>query len=296
MVTNSEGPPTTGVSGRNKAGLVDKDKEAGDEEQTSRFSPKEEADMVAESNTLKVEANTLFKSGSVDAAINKYVEAIAACPTYLEYEQAVLQSNLAACHLKLDEWKEAADNATAALDSLDRLEREEKEKSAEQAKAEADSNDVEAEIISAGAAKAGPAIVKPDEDPAEAARRKRQDDVARIRSKALMRRARAKSELGGWSNLEGAISDYKRLAAMPDLSAVDKKIVQSQLRVLPPRAKAAQDQETAEMWGKLKELGNGILRPFGLSTDSFQMNKDEKTGGYSMNFQGGGPGGGTDKP
>jgi hypothetical protein len=50
------------------------------------------------------------------------------------------------------------------------------------------------EIISEGAAKA--------EDVSE--KGQREADVERIRTKALMRRARARSELGGWANLQGA--------------------------------------------------------------------------------------------
>jgi tetratricopeptide (TPR) repeat protein len=253
--------------------------------------------LVAESSSHKAEANTLFTSGKYEFAINKYDEAVAVCPGYMDYELAVLRSNIAACHLKLEEWKEAVSNATTALDGLDRLEQQEKEKEKDQAQVDEpniaktdDPDDAEEEIISAGAAKAGPALTNPDDESKEVARQKRQDDIARIRAKALMRRARARSELGGWSNLEGAVEDYKRLAGMANLAPADKKVVQAQLRALPPRAKAAQEKETAEMWSKLKDLGNGLLKPFGMSTDNFQMVKDEKTGGYSMNFNGGGGG------
>lgn len=248
--------------------------------------------MVAQSNSHKTEANTLFTSGKYDVALNKYDEAVAVCPNYLDYELAVLRSNIAACHLKLEEWKQAVSNATTAIDGLDRLERLESEKAAAAAEeAKKGDSDAEAEIISAGAAKAGPALsTDSSADALEAARRKRQDDIARIRAKALMRRARARSELGGWSDLEGAVEDYKKLAAMRNLAAADRKVVTAQLRALPPRAKAAQEKETAEMWAKLKDLGNGLLKPFGLSTDNFKMVKDEKTGGYSMNFEGGGGG------
>ncbi|KAK4666756.1 hypothetical protein QC763_303060 [Podospora pseudopauciseta] len=248
-----------------------------------RFPPEEEASMVADSNAHKTEANSLFGSGKYDIAINKYDEALAVLPNYLDYELAVLRSNIAACHLKLEEWKEAVTNATAALDSLDKLEGNGSSKKQDPTPPTAE-DEVEGEIVSSGAKAAGPAL-------GDDAQRKRLNDISRIRAKALMRRARARSELGGWSNLEGAIEDYKRLSTLPAydtlMSATDKKIVSTQLRALPARAKAAQEKETAEMWAKLKDLGNGILKPFGLSTDSFKMVKDEKTGAYSMNFAGG---------
>ncbi len=99
-----------------------------------------------------------------------------------------------------------------------------------------------------------------------------------------MRRAAAKSSLGGWANLQGSEEDYRTLSQTSSLPPQDKKIVQRALAELPPRINRAKEAEMGEMMGKLKELGNGILKPFGLSTENFNMVKDEKTGGYSMNF------------
>jgi hypothetical protein len=71
---------------------------------------------------------------------------------------------------------------------------------------------------------------------------------------------------------------------MPQLSPLDRNTVQKALRQLPPRLEDAKQKEMGEMISKLKQLGNGILKPFGLSTDNFNMVKDEKTGGYSLQF------------
>lgn len=201
--------------------------------------------------------------------------------------------------MKLEDWKAAVESASAALDSLGRLDPKGSTKNEKDTPRDGNSND-EGQVVE----------IQGEDDATETAELERlrvsderKGDIARIRSKALMRRAKAKTELGGWGNLQGAEdgtpstppvshlytnpfskTDYKALTQIPSLPPADRRLALTALRTLPPRIAAAKEREMADMMGKLKELGNGILKPFGLSTDNFKMTKDEKSGGYSMQF------------
>ncbi|KAL8682180.1 MAG: hypothetical protein Q9186_001717 [Xanthomendoza sp. 1 TL-2023] len=242
--------------------------------------------LLSASNIDKSAANDLFKTAEYSQAISVYDRALSSIPNYLEYEVAVLKSNIAACHLKLSDWKAAIDEATKSIEALDRLEAvpptDDKGSDVKDADGVQDATETKHD---------GDGVVElPDDDEDEASalekiekNDRRKEDIKRIRAKALMRRARARSEQGGWGNLQGALEDYNTLLPLsPSLPPPDQKIITTALHTLPPRVDAAQKQEMGEMMGKLKELGNGILKPFGLSTDSFKFEKDEKTGGYSI--------------
>lgn len=232
-----------------------------------------------------------------------YDRALASCPNYFDYEVAVLKSNVAACYLKLEDWKAAVDSATTSLERLDNIIPQEASAS--------DSNNSKGKAKDSGDANTDAVVEISGDDEEEELERlqkldERKKNVLRIRAKALMRRAKAKMQLGGWGNLQGAEEDYKALESMENLPPEDMRIVKKTLRELPERIGKAREKEMAEMMGKLKEvsnfskpsasgkgnshnvilqLGNGILKPFGLSTDNFNFVKDPKTGGYSMNFQ-----------
>ncbi|ORY07775.1 hypothetical protein BCR34DRAFT_489167 [Clohesyomyces aquaticus] len=234
------------------------------------FPPDEESSLLTQSHAEKASANRSFTSGDYSSAIQGYEKALAICPTYLEYDIAVLRSNISACHLKLQEWKLAVESATQALEALDRSTRD-----AEQA----------------GKTDIGGGVVEEVDDEAEARIEALTrtghtiSDVHKLRIKALLRRAKARREVGGWASLQGSLEDYQRLDKDAGaLTSMDARTVRAALRELPPRLEETKNQEMADMMGKLKQLGNGILKPFGLSTDNFQFTKDEKTGGYGMQF------------
>lgn len=249
---------------------------------------------LEESQSIKADATALFTQNDFHNAASRYEDALLPLPRRAFFPRAVLHSNIAACHIKLEEWKKATTSATAALDALTALEAEDPALAGNESKTSksrdddnTDEEEAEEEIVSVGAEKSGPAV------PRDGSSDTIKADILRIRTKSLLRRARAFSKQDAWSSLSSAESDYQALSKLPPhaLTPADARTVRTQLQILPPKVKAAQEREVGEMWGKMKDLGNGLLKPFGLSTDNFQMIKDEKTGGYSMNFnQGAGSG------
>ncbi|EOA82076.1 uncharacterized protein SETTUDRAFT_97937 [Exserohilum turcica Et28A] len=240
------------------------------------FPPDEEKRLLDEATAEKASANKTFASGEYSGAIQGYEKALAVCPNYLEYDVAVLRSNIAACHLKLEEWKQAVESATKALEALDRIDpppapKDTTQEGESKATGGGAINEIDdtTEIYLDALTRTGHTI----------------NDVHKLRTKALLRRAKARHEVGGWASLQGSLEDYQALRKPPhQLSSLDQKAVQAALRTLPGQLEEAKNKEMADMMGKLKQLGNGILKPFGLSTDNFQFTKDEKSGGYSMNF------------
>ena len=80
--------------------------------------------------------------------------------------------------------------------------------------------------------------------------------------------------------LDEALEDWKRLLELrPDCGEARRAVVR-----LPPQIAERNERLKSEMLGKLKDLGNMFMRPFGLSTDNFQMEQNE-AGGYSVKFK-----------
>lgn len=80
--------------------------------------------------------------------------------------------------------------------------------------------------------------------------------------------------------MEEALKDYQRVYELdPGNPEARAAMVQ-----LPPLIEQRNEKLKEEMMSKLKDLGNMILKPFGLSTSNFQMQQDPSSGSYSINF------------
>jgi tetratricopeptide (TPR) repeat protein len=170
-----------------------------------RYPPAEEAAHIAESTALRKSANALFTISDYSGALIGYEHALAALPAYLDYELAVLRSNVAACYVKMGEWKRAVEESERGLERLDDVEKEAAEKVVEVAEGEEE----------------GERRSLPSEE-----------DVRRIRTKLLLRRAKAKSEIGGWAELQGAM-EGKLFLVMLNWSDSGWQIIRSYQVFLP---------------------------------------------------------------
>jgi tetratricopeptide (TPR) repeat protein len=95
--------------------------------------------------------------------------------------------------------------------------------------------------------------------------------------KPLLRRAECNQII---DKLDEALDDYKKLSELePRNMSHTHKCYE-----LEQKIKERNEKLKDEMFGKLKELGNLVLKPFGLSTNNFQFVQDPNTGSYSVNF------------
>jgi hypothetical protein len=100
--------------------------------------------------------------------------------------------------------------------------------------------------------------------------------------------------LGTWKELEAAVAEYEALLEGKGLEAplteAEKKECKRGLERCRKMLEEVRAKEVGEAMKGLRSLGDGLLRPFGMSTSDFGMAPDGK-GGYSLQFKKGGGGG-----
>lgn len=113
----------------------------------------------------------------------------------------MLRCNIAACHLKLGEWEDVIEAATGSVEGLVRVDPTLKPKK--------EAEDDEGGGVKGEERNGGVAVQEVDDEMAarieelERSGRAR-EEVLKIWVKALMRRAKAREEIGGWAALQGA--------------------------------------------------------------------------------------------
>ncbi|SAL99418.1 hypothetical protein [Absidia glauca] len=206
------------------------------------------AHLLAKATSYKSQGNRYFGGGDYEKALTSYQDAATLCPADQAEQRAVYAANMAACHLKLGNAKEAKTMCDTALD-LDpgyvkaRLRRAQANERIDSSAALSDALKDYQHLLDWHHGKA----TKKNDDTSE--EEEEEETVPRI------------------------VLDKTTLA-----------ICQRSVRDLPPKIKVKMEKEKDEMIGKLKDLGNTVLGKFGLSTDNFQFQKDPSSGNYSMNF------------
>ncbi|XP_015915045.1 tetratricopeptide repeat protein 1 [Parasteatoda tepidariorum] len=96
--------------------------------------------------------------------------------------------------------------------------------------------------------------------------------------RAILRRAQLHKKM---DNLDRCLEDYKKVLELDKNNSEARQACAT----LPAEIAERNEKLKQEMFGKLKDLGNICLKPFGLSTNNFKMVQDPNSGGYSINFQ-----------
>lgn len=79
---------------------------------------------------------------------------------------------------------------------------------------------------------------------------------------------------------EEATKDYEKILELdPSIHSARKALIG-----MPEKIEARNEKLKQQMMSSLKDLGNLFLRPFGLSTDNFQMQQNPDTGSYNVQF------------
>ncbi|KAF3941806.1 hypothetical protein ABW19_dt0206742 [Dactylella cylindrospora] len=249
------------------------------------LSPEEEKRLTDLTLSHKSTGNTHFTSSPPDyeLAISFYRSALEACPVSLIEQAIILHANVAAAFIKLEKWKEAENAATESLKASGEDDEILRAKAARK-RAKEQKGDQEKEQV--GTTTSGEVLDGRIEELDD----EEEENIEWGKNwKARLRRAKAREMQGTWQSMTDALEDYKILSThslrFQPIPNVDRKNIQSALTRIPPRIEDQKQKEVAEMMGKLRGLGDTILKPFGLSTNNFQMVKDEKSGGYSLNFQ-----------
>ena len=106
------------------------------------------------------------------------------------------------------------------------------------------------------------------------------EELGAPNEKPLERRAYARLHSGDDKLLDGALEDYKKLLEQkPNQKQYLEAVKDLEVKIAERNEKLKQ-----EMFAQLKNLGNMCLRPFGLSTDNFQL-VEQPGGGYSVNMK-----------
>ncbi|XP_064880009.1 tetratricopeptide repeat protein 1-like isoform X2 [Oncorhynchus nerka] len=117
-----------------------------------------------------------------------------------------------------------------------------------------------------------------------------EEETESRRAESMSLKDKGNSQFKSGEHTEAEESYTAALGLCPVCSSTERAVLFSNRAAarmhlrLPQQIHERNEKLKDDMMGKLKDLGNMFLRPFGLSTSNFQVNQDSGTGSYSVNF------------